>query len=122
MTASGRKLMAANGCFGDAEPKGSRAAHLNGRFAACFVGDVVISAVTLAELEFGIACSSLAVQATNQSRRAARLKLGQQPLRSNLFDSTHHFSPRGLLICNQAANNKHAALRAFPAAIFPSFF
>jgi len=71
-TASGRKLMAANGCFGDAEPKGSRAAHLNGRFAACFVGDVVISAVTLAELEFGIACSSLAVQATNQSRRAAR--------------------------------------------------
>jgi len=70
--ASGRKLMAANGCFGDAEPKGSRAAHLNGRFAACFVGDVVISAVTLAELEFGIACSSLAVQATNQSRRAAR--------------------------------------------------
>jgi hypothetical protein len=72
MSAPGRKLMAANGCFGDAEPKGSRAAHLNGRFAACFVGDVVISAVTLAELEFGIACSSLAVQATNQSRRAAR--------------------------------------------------
>jgi predicted nucleic acid-binding protein len=64
--------MAANGYFGDAEPKGSRAAHLNGRFEACFVGDVVISAVTLAELQFGIACSSLAVQATNQSRRAAR--------------------------------------------------
>jgi tRNA(fMet)-specific endonuclease VapC len=37
------------------------------RFAACFVGDVVISAVTLAELEFGIACSSLAVQAANRS-------------------------------------------------------
>lgn len=36
------------------------------RFAACFVGDVVISAVTLAELEFGIACSSLATQATNR--------------------------------------------------------
>jgi tRNA(fMet)-specific endonuclease VapC len=59
--------MAANGCFGDAEPKRTRSARLNGRFAACFVGDVVISAVTLAELEFGIACSSLAVQATNQS-------------------------------------------------------
>ncbi|MEY3503188.1 MAG: hypothetical protein RL763_1256, partial [Pseudomonadota bacterium] len=26
------------------------------RFAACFVGDVVISAITLAELEFGLAC------------------------------------------------------------------
>ena len=37
------------------------------RFAACFVGDVVISAVTLAELEFGIACSSPASQAANRS-------------------------------------------------------
>jgi len=27
------------------------------RFAQCFVGDVVISAITLAELEFGVACS-----------------------------------------------------------------
>jgi tRNA(fMet)-specific endonuclease VapC len=26
------------------------------RFAQCFVGDVVISAITLAELEFGVAC------------------------------------------------------------------
>ena len=37
------------------------------RFAACFVGDVVISAVTLAELEFGIAGSSPASQAANRS-------------------------------------------------------
>jgi tRNA(fMet)-specific endonuclease VapC len=37
------------------------------RFAGCFVGDVVISAVTLAELEFGIACSSPAVQDENRS-------------------------------------------------------
>ena len=37
------------------------------RFAACFVGEAVISAVTLAELGFGLACSGLAVQATNQS-------------------------------------------------------
>lgn len=36
------------------------------RFAACFVGDVVLSAVTLAELEFGIACSSPAVQHSNR--------------------------------------------------------
>lgn len=28
------------------------------RFAECFVGDVVISAITLAELEFGVACSN----------------------------------------------------------------
>lgn len=27
------------------------------RFAECFVGDVVISAITLAELEYGVACS-----------------------------------------------------------------
>ncbi len=27
------------------------------RFAECFVGDVVISAITLAELEFGVECS-----------------------------------------------------------------
>ena len=37
------------------------------RFAACFVGDVVISAVTLAELEFGIACSSPAAKNANRS-------------------------------------------------------
>ena len=37
------------------------------RFAACFVGDVVISAVPLAELEFGIACSSPASQAANRT-------------------------------------------------------
>lgn len=37
------------------------------RFAKCFVGDVVISAVTLAELEFGIACSSTVTQESNRS-------------------------------------------------------
>ena len=37
------------------------------RFTQCFVGDVVISAVTLAELEFGIACSSTAAQESNRS-------------------------------------------------------
>jgi len=37
------------------------------RFAGCFVGDVVFSTVTQAELEFGIACSSLAVQLANRS-------------------------------------------------------
>jgi tRNA(fMet)-specific endonuclease VapC len=36
------------------------------RFAQCFVGDVIISAVTLAELEFGIACSSTAAQESNR--------------------------------------------------------
>jgi tRNA(fMet)-specific endonuclease VapC len=43
------------------------------RFAACFVGDVVISTVTLAELEYGIACSSRATQATNRSALAGLL-------------------------------------------------
>jgi len=37
------------------------------RFVQCFVGDVIISAVTLAELEFGIACSSTAAQEANWS-------------------------------------------------------
>ena len=37
------------------------------RFAQCFVGDVVISAVTLAELEFGIARSSTVTQESNRS-------------------------------------------------------
>ena len=37
------------------------------RFAQCFVGDVVISAVTLAELEFGIACSNPSAQESNRS-------------------------------------------------------
>jgi len=37
------------------------------RFADCFVGDVVISAITLAELEFGVACSDQA-QAHNQAQ------------------------------------------------------
>lgn len=36
------------------------------RFAECFVGDVVISAITLAELEFGVACSGAAL-AHNQA-------------------------------------------------------
>lgn len=38
------------------------------RFADCFVGDVVISAVTLAELEFGVACSG-----ESQARNRAAL-------------------------------------------------
>lgn len=37
------------------------------RFAQCFVGDVVISAITLAELEYGVACSGMA---ETQNRRA----------------------------------------------------
>jgi tRNA(fMet)-specific endonuclease VapC len=41
-------------------------AHVRARFDECFVGDVVISAITLAELEFGVACSGQA-QASNQA-------------------------------------------------------
>jgi tRNA(fMet)-specific endonuclease VapC len=46
-------------------------AEVRARFATCFVGDVVISSITLAELEFGIACSGLAVQANNRSALAS---------------------------------------------------
>lgn len=43
------------------------------RFAECFVGDVVISAITLAELEFGIACSGESL-AGNQAALDALLE------------------------------------------------
>ena len=43
------------------------------RFDACFVGDVVISAITLAELEYGVA-SSGANQARNQAALALLLR------------------------------------------------
>ena len=43
------------------------------RFAECFVGDVVISAITLAELEFGIACSGESL-ARNQAALDALLE------------------------------------------------
>ena len=43
------------------------------RFAECFVGDVVISAITLAELEFGVACSGES-QARNQAALDALLE------------------------------------------------
>lgn len=43
------------------------------RFAECFVGDVVISAVTLAELEYGVLCSG-DVQAKNQAALLAFLQ------------------------------------------------
>lgn len=44
------------------------------RFAACFVGDVVISAITLAELEFGVASSGLSVQQANRAVLASLLE------------------------------------------------
>jgi len=44
------------------------------RFAQCFVGEVVISVVTLAEIEFGIACSSTATQESNRSALKSLLK------------------------------------------------
>jgi tRNA(fMet)-specific endonuclease VapC len=40
------------------------------RFAQCFAGDVVISAITLAELEYGVTCSG-ASQAQNQAALAS---------------------------------------------------
>lgn len=43
------------------------------RFAQCFVGDVVISAITLAELEYGIVAASAADRARDQAALAAFL-------------------------------------------------
>lgn len=40
------------------------------RFAQCFVGEVVISAITMAELEYGVACSG---DKTVQNRQALDL-------------------------------------------------
>jgi tRNA(fMet)-specific endonuclease VapC len=42
-------------------------AHVRERFSQCFVGDVVISAITLAELEYGVARSGDA-RADNQAQ------------------------------------------------------
>lgn len=44
------------------------------RFAQCFVGDVVISAITLAELEFGVAATGEEDRQRNQDALAAFLK------------------------------------------------
>jgi len=44
------------------------------RFAACFVGDVLISAITLAELELGLACLAPAAQTANRAVLASLLE------------------------------------------------
>lgn len=44
------------------------------RFAQCFVGDVVISAITLAELEYGVAASDDANRQRNRAALEAFLK------------------------------------------------
>ena len=48
-------------------------AEVRERFAACYVGDVVLSAITLAELEYGVACSGEA-QARNQAALSSLLE------------------------------------------------
>lgn len=47
------------------------------RFAQCFVGEVLISAITLAELEYGVACSG---DKTAQNRKALDLLLEDIPV------------------------------------------
>ena len=42
------------------------------RFAQCFVGEVVVSAITLAELEYGVACSGATKVHTNVPHSAPR--------------------------------------------------
>lgn len=52
------------------------------RFAECFVGDVVISAITLAELEFGVACSG-----NTQAKNEAALERFLQDILVAPFDA-----------------------------------
>lgn len=47
------------------------------RFAACYVGDVVISAVTYAELDYGVACSG---EREAQNRAALDALIGDIPV------------------------------------------
>lgn len=53
------------------------------RFAQCFVGDVVISAITLAELEYGVA----AADAANRQRNQAALEAFLQEVPAAPFDA-----------------------------------
>lgn len=57
------------------------------RFAQCFVGEVVISAITLAELEFGVACSGEKIK---QNREALDQLLEDIPVAS--FDARSAFA------------------------------
>lgn len=60
------------------------------RFAECFVGDVVMSAITLAELEFGVACSG-----DNQARNQAALNDLLEDIHVAPFEATaaHAYGP-----------------------------
>lgn len=53
------------------------------RFAQCFVGDVVISAITLAELEYGVA----AADETNRQRNQAALEAFLKEVPAVPFDA-----------------------------------
>lgn len=60
------------------------------RFDQCFVGDVVISAVTLAELEYGIACSG---HASKTNRQALNSLLEDIPVASFDADAARAYGP-----------------------------
>ena len=60
------------------------------RFDECFVGDVVISAITLAELEFGIACSG---QAKSSNRSALDAFLEDIPVAPFGADAARSYGP-----------------------------
>jgi tRNA(fMet)-specific endonuclease VapC len=51
------------------------------RFARCYVGEVVMSAVTLAELEYGVACSG-----DNEARNRRALDLLLEDIPAEPFD------------------------------------
>ncbi|AHB77259.1 type II toxin-antitoxin system VapC family toxin [Pandoraea pnomenusa] len=60
------------------------------RFAQCFVGDIVISAITLAELEYGVACSGAARE---QNREALTTFVEDVPVAPFDIRSAQSYGP-----------------------------
>ena len=60
------------------------------RFDECFVGDVVISTITLAELEFGVACSG---QTESSNRSALDSFLEEIPVAPFEADAARSYGP-----------------------------
>lgn len=60
------------------------------RFLECFVGDVVISAITLAELEFGVACAG---RTSSRSRQALEALLSDIPVMPFETRAAHAYGP-----------------------------
>ena len=85
------------------------------RFADFFVGDVVISAITLAELKYGVACSG-AAQAHNQMLLESLLEdIPVAPFEAHAASAAgyalaHGFNTSNLFLCH-CEERSHAAVQ-----------